>query len=160
MLDKTDIASLIEAICKEHREDSESAIEAVLVAARNNRELRDRLLQLGASQIIRDYFRVQRTAAVREPLDPDVFEQRIAERAERRAFLERYSLWGHQMIQDATVKDLEESASKRRAQAEGNLRRADFELAVAKRMGKTRKRCGDVLSNDEVEKLARRFNVA
>jgi hypothetical protein len=86
------------------------------------------------------------------------YEARVEAREVRRQFWDRYSLFGHQELGDATVADLRESASKRRAMAAGNIRRAKFEEAIADRMGSSTKPVRAVLKASLVEQLAEKYN--
>lgn len=85
--------------------------------------------------------------------------RRIAAKAERIEFAERYSLWGHQLLRDASRADLEESARQRRSQAAGNIRRARFEEALAKAMGASRKTVGAFFKPEDIERLASKHHV-
>lgn len=160
MLNKPDdVPSLIQKICESNREDTEAAVSEMLAASLSHSDLRDKILRMGALQIIRDYFRMQRSPATREPVPQDELKKRVAAKEERRAFLQCYSLWGHKLLADATAKDLRESAERRRAQAAGTLRRAAFEEALARKMGNTTKTAGKFFTEEQIEKIAEQFDV-
>lgn len=152
------LKDVVKQSCEENRRSQKKAIEAIVRAA--DAPMTRELILLGTKQLVRGYFSKTRgKMRSRDGFTDEELADRIEAKDERRAFMERYSLYGRQPIEDATVSDLLESAKHRKIMAAGNLRRAKFEEAVARAMGASAKTVGQFFTNAQLNTIARRYDV-
>jgi len=140
------------------------AVGILMAMARKNPVLRERLLLLGADQLIRDNYRDARREAmtmargrVFANIDNAEIGKRIAVRIARVAFWDSYTLFGQQPLRTATRKMLLESAVAREGQARGEMRNAAFERAVARRLANDSTTVEKSLDVDAVMKIASKY---
>lgn len=142
-------------------DDPGAAVDIIVEWSAHDPSLRDRLLRLGAQQVVRTYYNDQRESAmtmaigrVAASLDnPDV-AQRVAARIARKAFWDKYTLYGHIPLKGATKAQLLESIGNRRAQITSEQRNLNFEQLIADRLPDDDARVSDHLTEAQVERLA------
>jgi len=152
------LKDVVTEACEANRRSQKKAVDAIIQAA--DAPMTREIILLGAKQLVRSYFSKTRgKLRRRDGFSDEELADRIEAKDERRAFMERYSLYGRQLIEDATVEDLLESAKHRRIMAAGNLKRAKFEEAVAKAMGRTTKTVSQFFSSVALNRIARKYDV-
>lgn len=132
------------------------------LADQSDKALINRLVILGAQQIVRTFYKNQRVSALtmatgRIAMNPNSAEgsERLAVRLARVAFWDAYTLFGMTPIREATRDDLIASAEARESQARGEMRSARFERAVADKLGETGRVC-ETMTTLDVEAVAAR----
>lgn len=161
MLDKqpSDNQEIVARIFAQNAGDDEQIEIALLREAKRNSSLAQEFILLGVKQTIRSYYSFERSTASRALPDPAERERRAQAREDLRShFWDRYSLFGHMSLKDARAEDLRESAAKRKQMASTNMRRARFELAVASRMGESKRTVGSFFDGATIDKLAEQYN--
>lgn len=166
MLDKTpeDLNSVADEAFRLHSDDPEQMHQFILRAARKSPAVMNEIVYHGIDEAVRGQFSknrrrvIDREPAEREPMPEVERRRRIEAMQERRDFWDRYSLFGQQLLATASANDLRESAAKRKTMAHTNLRRAEFELALAKEMGTSTKTVSRFFKPERVEELAEKYN--
>jgi hypothetical protein len=160
------LAKWIKTALERNDDNPKKAKVWVVKMASKNIELRKNLLRLGADQLVRNYYKNARQSAmsmatgrVLQNIDNPTVQTRIAARIARRDFWDLYTLYGMESLKTATKEALIESAQGRQTQANGELRLARFELAIAKRLNPGQ-RVMDAISVETVEKLAAKYGAA
>ena len=154
---RTDLRKAAKQALEKSKDKPERAVKILECVS----PLRGVLLRLGAQQVIRNYFAMQRDSAmsmatgrVLDTSDSPAAQKRLAARLARVAFWDAYTLFGMTPIRSATKKQLIDSASQREAQGNTELRLAKFERAVAGRLLTPRATVSSSMTIMELEKLA------
>lgn len=128
--------------------NTKKARDRLISQAKRDPELEKELLQAGADQIIRNFYSSERRDGsikiVIPPITSKIIrasgipspeaEERQKQKQERRLFWDRYTLFGHTPLRDATRPDLDESVEKRKQQSNGILVCAAFEADISGRL--------------------------
>lgn len=145
-------------------DDPARAAEWLVDKSVRDGELGVTLLEHGANQLIRNYFRDQRRSAFRMAigrvaanLDNPITAERVSARVARRKFWDTYTLLAMTPIRDATRPALLESAAKRTNQANGDLRCAAFERAVAAMLKNDKVKVCEALTDEKLQKLSIKY---
>lgn len=162
MLDKVpnDLSNVVAGLFDKFAGDDDRIEKALRREAERNPDIMQELVDLGINQIIRNQYTARRAGWSPEPAmsDDDRREALVAHDTRVLKLWESYSLYGHMSLKDATVTDLRESASKRKAMANTLMVRANFETALADRMGTSDKPVGKFFKLADVVKLAEKCN--
>lgn len=169
MLTRLSLGTTVRSIMAECRFNSKTARDRLVALSTTDDILRDELLRRGADQAIRDFHSAGRRATVEET-EPELYtpraveqtaqlEQRRQEKIERRLFWDRYALFGHMPLKSAKVMDLRDSALARRKQAAGNIRCADFEDDLMKKLKGQDKNVGQFFTSNKIIEIAKAHNV-
>lgn len=159
MLDRTpDVASIVARVMERHAGDDNKIEQVLLAKSRQDPALAEEFVLMGIRQAVRTQYSLNRNRASREPMPEAERQERLEKREERRKFWDRYTLFGHQALVDATSEELRESAARRKQMASTSLRRARFEVALADRMGDSTKTVGEFFKASEVARLAEEHN--
>jgi hypothetical protein len=155
--------TLVKDALDNSNDDPRHAVTWLVKKAKSEPNLRAALIDLGAKQVVRDFFSMQRESAmtmaagrVAANMDNPLVAKRIAARIARVAFWDSYTLFGMQPLKTATRPMLLRSATSRETQAAGEIRMAKFERAIAKKLPNDRKVVGNTLTALEVETIAAR----
>ncbi len=115
----------------------------------------------GIDETIRHQYTINRRSTARDPVEPEEREEQIRKTEKVRSyFWDRYTLFGHMLLKEATADDLRESATRRRTQANTSLQRARFEMALADKMGTSKKTVPEHFKVDAVIALAEKYRAS
>jgi hypothetical protein len=134
----------------------EKAATILIRDARQDSELREHLVHLGAQQLVRNALTSGRSAVPAS----EVMLPSVAGRIARQRFMDSYTLFGGAMtLANATAKELGDSARAYDAQIAGLKKHADFQRAVGKLLRDTGKPVKDVLGEEKLKALAKEFKL-
>ncbi len=141
-------------------DEPSSAVDVLLQYSETNHHLRDILLHLGAKEAVSRQYREARRSAVAisigrvmSNIDREEIEERSSSRMARKAFWEKYTLFGMKPLRVSTQCDLTESAKNRRVVAKSHTMRAEFEDKISTMVSGEEMVC-DKMTNTDVEKIA------
>lgn len=171
-MERKELRGLVVKAMADAKYNTKDARAMLVDWAESNPDLQAELIFLGADQVIRDIVHSERHVSTPAPtreeraqaerdtmVSPLEMEERVKLKAERRLFWDRYALFGHLPLREATRPELHASVDSRTKQAEGNLACADFEKAVARQLKSDTAQVKHVLKNDALLKLARKHDV-
>jgi hypothetical protein len=113
---------------------------------------------------LRNYCTEERRQSIsipKNPLmdDPEEVAERKDAKMRRRMFWDRYALFGQMSLRSAKRPDLQDSISKRKQQASGNLRCAAFEEDIMRGLKDERTRVDQQFTIDKIIEIATTHNV-
>lgn len=173
-MERHELVGLVTSAMSDTQFNSKAARQLLIDWSESNVDLRAELVFFGADQLIRNIVHSERHAASPSPeaareeraeadrrtqLSPVELTERLEQKTNRRLFWDRYALFGHLPLREATRPDLAASISSRKKQAAGNLACADFEDRVRLKLKNDTHKVGDVLKVDSLMKIAKECNV-
>jgi hypothetical protein len=157
------LGEIVKRVLAENDYNSKDAADELALLAKEDIDLSDKLVTLGAEQAIRSFYTGERRSAMTTPVptidDPVEAASRQAAKQERRLFWDRYALFGQISLRSAKQLDLRDSVNKRRQQAKGNLQCAAFEEDIMKRMKDRKVTVGQTFAISKIIEIAKAHHV-
>lgn len=157
------LGDIVKRVLADSDYNSKDAADELATLAKEDVDLTDKLVMLGAEQAIRSFYTGERRGAMTTPVpsidDPAETASRQIAKQERRLFWDRYALFGQIPLQSAKQLDLRDSVNKRRQQAKGNLQCAAFEEDIMKRMKDRKVTVGQTFAISKIIEIAKAHHV-
>lgn len=157
------LGEVVKRVLADSDYNSKDAAEELAALAKEDVDLADKLVTLGAEQAIRSFYTGERRGAMTTPVpsidDPVDVAARLTAKQERRLFWDRYALFGQTPLRSAKQLDLRDSVNKRRQQAKGNLQCAAFEEDIMKRMKDRKVTVGQTFAIAKIIEIAKSHHV-